>query len=168
MEQVIISAIIHNYPDSQGLKLNSSWPLTPKGPATILQTEPRATDTSPVAPRPLLIIYDCPVLWPLGLAGGTANLRSAIELMPYRDNGPLYALFPAPVHDPVNRTVLRVFQELLCCLRATWPVHIELTQDTNFVLREFVTFLFLNNLFNVQKSLLFFLEFPNSPPYQHF
>lgn len=91
-----------------------------------------------------------------------------MELMPYRDNGPLYALFPAPVHDPVNRTVLRVFQELLCCLKATWPVHIELTRDTNFVLREFVTFLFLNNLFNVQKSLLFFLEFPNSPPYQHF
>ena len=81
MEQVIISAIIHNYPDSQGLKLNSSWPLTPKGPATILQTEPRATDTSPVAPRPLLIIYDCPVLWLLGLAGGTANLRSAIPMV---------------------------------------------------------------------------------------
>ena len=88
--------------------------------------------------------------------------------MPYRDNGPLYAMFPAPVHDPVNRTVLRVFQELLCCLKATWPVHTELIRDTNFVLREFVTFLSLNNLFNVQKSLLFFLEFPNPPPYQHF
>lgn len=152
----------------QGPELNNSWPLTPKDSATILQIEPRATDTSPVVPRPLLVIYDCPVLWPSGLAGRTANLWSAVELIPYRDNGPLYALFPAPVNDPVNCTVLCVFQELLCWLKATWPVHIKLTPDANFLLREFVTFLSLNNLFNVQKSLLFFLELPTLPPYQHF